>query len=92
MQKIRDSGSKPNIFETATTQTRRGKKITHVPVKDSQLSPAASRNASPSKKQALSPGGPNFNDDYYDDYRTDQVPKLSRTSGKVSMSIAGTSN
>ena len=92
MPKIRDSGSKPDIFETATTQTRRGKKITHVPVKDSQSSPAASWNVSPSKKRALSPGGPDFDDDYDDDYRTDQVPKRSRTSGKVSISIVGTSN
>jgi len=88
MPKIRDLGSKPNIFETATTQTQRGKKIIHVPVKDSQLSPAASCNVSPSKKWALSPGGLDFNDDY----RTDQVPKQSGMSGKVSMSIVGTSN
>ena len=91
MPKIRDSGSKSDIFETATTQTRRGRMITHVPVKDSQPSPAASRNASPSKKRALSPGGLDLNDDD-DDSRTYQVPKRSRTSGKVSIHIVGTSN
>ena len=91
MPRIRDSGSKPDVFEVTTTQTRRGKKITHVPVKDSQPSPAPSRNASPSKKRALSPEGLEFNDDY-DDGPTNQVPKRSRTSGKVRIYVLGGSN
>jgi hypothetical protein len=91
MPKIRDSGAKPDLFEVTTTQTRRGKKITHVPVKDSQPSPAPSRNASPSKKRALSPGRPEVNNDY-DEFTTDQVPKRPRTSGKVSIHIPKASN
>jgi hypothetical protein len=91
MPKIRDSGSKPDIFETTTTQTHQGKKITHVLVKDLQPSPAPSRNASPSKKRALSPGEPDF-DNNYDDSNTYQVPKRSRMSGKVSINIIGASN
>jgi hypothetical protein len=91
MPKIRDSGSKPDIFEAVTTQTRRGKKITHVAVSDSQPSPAPSRTASPSKKRALSPGVPDFNNDY-EDFSTDQLPKRSRTSGKVGIHIHGVSD
>jgi hypothetical protein len=91
MTKIRDSGAKPDIFEVTTTQTRQGKKITHIPVKDSQPSPTPSRNASPSKKWALSPEQHEFNHDF-DDFPTDPVPKRSRTSGKVSISIPGASN
>jgi len=93
MPKIRASGSKPDIFEVTTTQTRRGKKITHVLVKDSQLSPTPSRTASPSKKRALSPGEPEFNNNDDDDSYNHQVPpKRSRTSGKVDMHIAWVSD
>ena len=84
MPKVRHSGPKPDIFEVTATQTQRGKKIAHAPVKDSQPSPARSRTASPSKKRALSPGELDLNNDY-DDNPTDQVPKRSRMSGKVSI-------
>jgi hypothetical protein len=73
MPKIRDSGSKVDIFEVTTTQTQQGKKVTHVPVKDSQPSPAPSRTASSSKKRALSPGEPEFNNND-DDFYNHQVP------------------
>ena len=90
MPKIRDSGLKPNLFEVATTQTRRGKRITHVPVKDTQPSPAPSRSVSPLKKRALSPETLEFVND--DDDPREQVPKRSRTAGKVSTprSLPGT--
>lgn len=84
MPKVRDSGPKPDIFEVTSTQTRRGKKIVHAPVKNSEPSPAPSRTASPSKKRALSPGDLDFDNDY-DNNPTDQVPKRSRISGKVSI-------
>ena len=79
MPKIKNSKSKPDLFEVMTTQTRWGKRITCVPVKDSQPSPAPSRSASPLKKWARSPGVPELNDNS----NMDQVPKHSRTVGKV---------
>jgi hypothetical protein len=90
MPKIRDSGLKPDLFEVATTQTRRGKRITHVLVKDTQPSPASSCSVSPSKKRALSPETLEFIND--DDDPREQVPKRSRTAGKVSTphSLPGT--
>jgi hypothetical protein len=87
MPKIRDSGLKPDLFEVVTTQTRRGKRIKHVPVKDMQPSPAPSRSASPSKKRALSPEILEFNNEV--DYPEEQVPKRSRTAGKVRIQIPG---
>src|SRR6267154_1218331 len=80
MPKIRDLGPKADLFEVTTTQTRRGKRITQVPVKESHSSPPPSRSASPSKKRAWSPGMLEPNDD---NSQTDQRPKRSRTSGKV---------
>ena len=81
MPKIRDAGTKADMFEVTTTQTRRGKRIVQVPVKESQplLSPA--RSMSPSKKRTWSPGV--LEVDYNDDVPTDQVPKRARTDGKV---------
>jgi hypothetical protein len=84
MPKIRDTGSKSDIFEVTITQTRRGKKITQVPVKDSEQPAAPSRNASPSKKRAWSPGILDPNDD---GPPTDQIPKRSRTGGKVCINV-----
>lgn len=85
MPKIRDSGQKPDEFEVATTQTRRGKQITHVPVKDSTPLPSPSRNASPSKKRAWSPGA--HEPDIAYDSGMDPTPKRSRTSGKVCINV-----
>ena len=85
MPKIRDSGQKPDFFEVATVQTRRGKWIAHVPVKDSQPLPSPSRSVSPSKKRAWSPGV--LQSDDYNHSATDQMPKRSRTIGKVSLNI-----
>ncbi len=85
MPKIRDSGQKPNIFEVAVTQTRRGKRITHVPVKDPISLPSPSRTASPSKKRAWSPGA--HEPDVAYDSVADPTPKRSRTSGKVCINV-----
>ena|ERR1700733_1472924 len=85
MPKIRDSGQKPDIFEIATTQTRRGKRVTHVPVKDSTPLPSPSRSGSPTKKRAWSPGVHEPDNDY--DSPTDPISKRSRTSGKVHMTL-----
>ena len=83
MPKIRDSGPKSDTFEIATTQTRRGKRVTHVPVKDSPPSPSPSRSISlsPTKKRAWSPGAHAFNNDY--DIVMDPISKRSRTGRKV---------
>ena len=80
MPKIRESQSQGDILEVATTQTRRGQRITHVPVKDSQPSPVASRTSSPSKKRMWSPEVMEFNDDIDPSVH---VPKRSRSDGKV---------
>jgi len=85
MPKIRDSGQKPDLFEVTTTQTRQGKRLSHIPVKDSQLLPSTLRSTSPSKKRALSPEVFVADDD--DNVATDQTPKRSKTVGKVRMNI-----
>ena len=85
MPKIRDSAQKPDILEVTTIQTRRGKRVAHVPVKDSQPLPSPSHSASPSKKRAWSPGVlPAYEDD---NLATHQIPKRSKTIGKVRMNI-----
>jgi hypothetical protein len=84
MPKIRDSKPKPDLFEVTTTQTRRGKRVAHIPVKDLQPSPAPSRSTSPSKKRAWSPGVPELDND---NSETDKIPKRSRTVGKVRMAV-----
>ncbi|KIM71637.1 hypothetical protein PILCRDRAFT_16878 [Piloderma croceum F 1598] len=81
MPKIRDSGQKLDIFEIATTQTRRGKRVTHVPVKDSTPLPSPSRSVSPTKKCAWSPGVHEPDNDY--EFVTDPISKRSRTAGKT---------
>jgi hypothetical protein len=81
MPKIRDSKPKHDTFEVTTTQTRRGRRITQVPVDDSQPLSSPSRTGSPSKKRAWSPGGLEHDD--YDGSTADQMPKRSRTAGKV---------
>ena len=85
MPKIKDSGSKPNIFEVSTVQTRWGKKLAHVPVKELVSLPVPSPTSSPLKKQTWSPevvehGG-------NDGSTVDQIPKHSRTSRKVSINV-----
>ena len=85
MPKIRDSGQKPDLFEVTTVQTRRGQRIIHAPVKDSQPLPSPSRSVSPSKKRARSPGV--LESDNYNHSATDQIPKRSRTIGKVRLNI-----
>ena len=84
MPTIRDSGPKSDMHEVMIAQTRRGKRILQVPVKDSQPLPSPSRSASPSKKRVWSPGGL-AHDDY--DNSADQIPKRSRIAGKVRMNI-----
>jgi len=81
MPKIRDSKPKPDVFEVTTTQTRRGRRVTQVPVDDLQPLSSPSRTGSPSKKRARSPGV--LEQDDYDNSATDQMPKRSRTAGKV---------
>ena len=88
MPKIRDSKSKSDLLEVAITQTRRGKRITHVPVQDLQESPGPSRSTSPLKKRAWSPGVPELNND---DSEMNKLPKRSRTVRKVSPTVDGTS-
>ena len=85
MPKIRDSGSKPNIFEVATIQTRWGKKLAHVLVKGLVLLPVPLPTSSPSKKWTWSPevvehGG-------NDGSTVDQIPKCSRTARKVGINV-----
>jgi len=85
MPKIRDSGQKPDLFEIATTQTRRGKRVTHVPVKDPTPLPSPSRSSSPTKKRAWSPGVHEPDNDHGS--FTDPTPKRSRTAGKVRINL-----
>jgi hypothetical protein len=84
MPKIRDSASKADLFEVTTTQTRRGKRITQIPVKELHSSPTPSLSTSPSKKQAWSPGILEHNADHSP---PDQIPKRSRMSSKVRISL-----
>jgi hypothetical protein len=81
MPKIRDSGQKPDMFEIVTTQTRRGKRVAHVPVKDSTPLSSPSRSVSPTKKRAWSPGVHQPDND--NDVVADPISKRSRTAGKV---------
>ena len=85
MPKIRDSKPKADIFEVTTTQTRRGRRIIQIPVQDYEPISSPTRSASPLKKQTWSPGA--FEHDDYDNSATDQMPKRSRTFGKVHMNI-----
>ena len=85
MPKIRDSKPKPDTFEVTTTQTRRGRRITQVPVNDPPPLSSPSRTGSPSKKRAWSPGVLEYDD--YDNSATDQMPKRSRTAGKVGKNV-----
>ena len=85
MPKIRDSRSKPDIFEVSTVETRRGKKLAHVPVKELVSLPVPSPTSSPSKKRTWSPEVVEHGGD--DGSTTDQIPKRSRTSRKVSISV-----
>ena len=85
MPKIRDSGSKPDIFEVSTVQTRRGKKLAHVLVKELVSLPVPSPTSSPSKKWTWSPEVVENGGD--DSSTVDQIPKRSRTSGKVSINV-----
>ena len=71
------------MFEVTTIQTQQGKCYTHVPVKDTLPILTSSPNASPLKKQTW-PLDVVENEDY-DNMTTDQTPKHSRTTGKVSM-------
>ena len=81
MGKLRDSKPKPDIFEVTTIQTRRGRRITQIPIKDTEPTSSPTRSASPSKKRPLSPGVREHDD--YNNSTTDQIPKRSRTVGKV---------
>jgi hypothetical protein len=82
MPNIRDSGQKPDMFEISTTQTQRGKRVTHVPVKDLTPLSSPSRSVSLTKKRAWSPAGVHQPDNYYD-VVADPISKCSRTAGKV---------
>jgi hypothetical protein len=81
MGKFRKPGpaAKTRIFEATTRHTRRGPKIVNVPVESPQT--PTSRNSSPSKKRAWSPGG--LQDDGDDELPSFQEPKRSRRTGKV---------
>jgi hypothetical protein len=81
MQKIRDAGQKSNMFEVIIKQAWQGNRIAQVPVKESQPSPLPTCSAWLSKKQVWSPGVLEANYNYY--VPTDQIPKCSRTDGKV---------
>ena len=81
MPKIRASGQKPDMFEIVTTQTQRGKQVTHVPVKDSTPLASPSHSVSPPKKWAWSPGVHQPDND--NDGVADPISKRSRTAGKV---------
>ncbi len=85
MPKIRDPKPKANIFEVTTIHTQRGTRITQVPVKDSPPSPSPSRSISPSKKRLWSPGV--VQNDDYETSLADQLPKRSRSTGKVCMNV-----
>lgn len=71
--------AKTQIFEATTWHTRRGPKIVNVPVESPQT--PASRNSSPSKKRAWSPG--ELQDDGDDSLPSFQDPKQSWCTGKV---------
>ncbi len=79
MPKIRDSGKLPEVFEVDIKQTRRGKKVVHVPVKDVP-SPRRAQTASPSKRRVWVEEEMDLGDI---DPMEIQIPKRSRTSGKV---------
>ena len=55
MPKLRDSSGKPDILEVARKWTRRGPRITMVPVNDGHLTTSRNQMPLPSKKCSLSP-------------------------------------
>jgi hypothetical protein len=71
--------TKSRVFEATTRHTRRGPRIVNVPVENPRT--PTSRNSSPSKKRAWSPGG--LHDDDDGDLPSFQEPKRSRRTGKV---------
>ena len=76
---------KPDIFEVTTIQTRRGRQIKQIPIKDAEPTSSPTRSASPSKKWPLSPGVHEHDD--YNKSTMDQIPKHSRTAGKVRRNV-----
>ena len=83
MGKLKTSshGKKTRVVEAATIQTRRGPRLVNAPVESPQTPTSNSRNASPSKKRAWSPGL--LQDNNKDELPSIQLPKRSRHSGKV---------
>ena len=81
MPKLRGLNSKADIYEVTIKDTQCGKRISQVPVNDSEPVLSQSQTASPSKKRAWSPGMLVDNDG--DIAVPDQVPKQSQTYGKV---------
>lgn len=81
MPKLRLSNSKSDIYEVVSKDTRRGRHVIQVAVRDSEPTSSPSRTPSPSKKWAWSPGAPDIEGD--DITVVDVVPKQSWTGGKV---------
>ena len=77
--------AKAQECEPTVVHTRRGHRILDLPVPNSPS--VSSRNSSPSKKRAWSPGAHNQNDNPYDPMPQPQLPKRSRKSGKVSPAL-----
>jgi hypothetical protein len=79
MGKLRKASTKTRIFEATTVHTRRGDAVVNVPVGNSPIRHSTSGSATPSKKRAWSPGVLQPDDDL----PSLQLPKRSRTTGKV---------
>ena len=81
MPKLRDSSGRPNILEVARKRTRRGPRITMVPVNDGH--PTTSRNHMPLplKKRSLSPML--LDVDNAEVYETEEISNQLRATGKV---------
>ena len=81
MPKLQDSSGKPDILEVARKRTRRGPRITMVPINDGH--PTTSRNQTPlpSKKHSLSPML--LDVDNAEVYEMEEISNQSRATGKV---------
>ena len=81
MPKLQGLNSKADIYEVTIKDTQHGKRISQVPVNDSEPVLSQSQIASPSKKRAWSSGM--LVDDNGNIAVPNQVPKRSWTFGKV---------
>ena len=81
MPKLQDSSGKPDILEVARNRTRRGPRITMVPVNDGHPTTSCNQTPLPSKKRSLSPML--LDVDNAEVYETEEISNQSQATGKV---------